>query len=420
MSSPQPIAAAIAEPSFGSVVGWERVEASGRAALVRVTLAPGGLSASDAQLVAVDGDRTLRCAALPSPAPAGASTLTVGFAMPATATPLGLVLGGRSFALAEPDDGRRDIERRLRAARARLAESRRAGELLGARLAVADGECASLKARLTESEAACAAVQARLSQSRSEFALVETRLEAAVTARAASERARDEALHGAARAEAAAHDASARAESLERRLSTADRRAPRGSRQAAAALCALAPAALLVAILAWPARESGKGHSVGAVPAASASATRPSPRAKPALDPLAARLKIPLEYLTLYRRAGTSYGLDWTRLAAIGAIESHHGQAALAGVASGANDQGASGPAQFLPGTWERFGVDGDGDGDRDPHSPADAIHAMASYLRASGAPQDWRSALRTYNHSENYVTSVEKLAASLRGDARR
>ncbi len=71
-----------------------------------------------------------------------------------------------------------------------------------------------------------------------------------------------------------------------------------------------------------------------------------------------------------------------------------------------------------MPGTWERFGLDGNGDGARNPHDPADAIPAMASYLRASGAPQDWRGALRSYNHSDAYVTAVESLAASLRRDA--
>jgi len=39
----------------------------------------------------------------------------------------------------------------------------------------------------------------------------------------------------------------------------------------------------------------------------------------------------------------------------------------------------------------------------------------MASYLRASGAPQDWRSALRTYNHSDAYARNVEWLAARYR-----
>ena len=43
----------------------------------------------------------------------------------------------------------------------------------------------------------------------------------------------------------------------------------------------------------------------------------------------------------------------------------------------------------------------------------------MASYLRASGAPQDWRGALRTYNHSDAYATAVERLAATYRRGAR-
>jgi membrane-bound lytic murein transglycosylase B len=106
-------------------------------------------------------------------------------------------------------------------------------------------------------------------------------------------------------------------------------------------------------------------------------------------------------------------------LAAIGAIESRHGQSSEAGVASGENHRGASGPAQYLSGTWERFGVDGNGDGRRDPHDPADAIAAMASYLRASGAPQDWRRALRAYNHSDAYAGAVEELAATSRRGAR-
>lgn len=41
---------------------------------------------------------------------------------------------------------------------------------------------------------------------------------------------------------------------------------------------------------------------------------------------------------------------------------------------------GAQGIAQFLPGTWIRWGRDGDGDGVRNPWNPADAIPAQAGY----------------------------------------
>jgi len=42
---------------------------------------------------------------------------------------------------------------------------------------------------------------------------------------------------------------------------------------------------------------------------------------------------------------------------------------------------GAQGLAQFTPGTWAIEGLDGDGDGARDPFDPADAIASQASYM---------------------------------------
>jgi murein DD-endopeptidase MepM/ murein hydrolase activator NlpD len=42
---------------------------------------------------------------------------------------------------------------------------------------------------------------------------------------------------------------------------------------------------------------------------------------------------------------------------------------------------GAQGLAQFIPGTWVGEGVDGDGDGIRDPFNPADAIASQASFM---------------------------------------
>ena len=42
---------------------------------------------------------------------------------------------------------------------------------------------------------------------------------------------------------------------------------------------------------------------------------------------------------------------------------------------------GAQGLAQVLPGTWASEGVDGDGDGFRDPFNPADAIASQAAFM---------------------------------------
>lgn len=41
---------------------------------------------------------------------------------------------------------------------------------------------------------------------------------------------------------------------------------------------------------------------------------------------------------------------------------------------------GAQGLAQFMPSTWARYGVDGNGDGRRDPFDPLDAIWSAAGY----------------------------------------
>ena len=73
--------------------------------------------------------------------------------------------------------------------------------------------------------------------------------------------------------------------------------------------------------------------------------------------------------------------------------------------------RGAAGPAQFLASTWARYGVDADGQGTISPYDPADAITAMAAYLKASGAPEDWGAALFAYNHSTAYVADVLALS---------
>jgi hypothetical protein len=127
---------------------------------------------------------------------------------------------------------------------------------------------------------------------------------------------------------------------------------------------------------------------------------------------------IPAPFLRLYVAAGREYGLGWEYLAGIGSIESDHGRLQAPGVRAGENFAGAGGPMQFLAGTWAQFGVDGDGDGHRDRHNPADAVPGAANYLRASGAPGDWARALFAYNHASWYVADVQQRAADYRGAA--
>jgi hypothetical protein len=71
------------------------------------------------------------------------------------------------------------------------------------------------------------------------------------------------------------------------------------------------------------------------------------------------------------------------------------------------------------PSTWDSYGVDGDHDGRASPYDPADAVAAAARYLRASGAPRDYRAALFAYNHAGWYVNEVLAKAAQYRGNRR-
>jgi hypothetical protein len=132
-----------------------------------------------------------------------------------------------------------------------------------------------------------------------------------------------------------------------------------------------------------------------------------------------ARAEIPPAYLHLYLFAARRYGLDWAILAGIGKVECDHGRDPdPACTREGAvNAAGAGGPAQFLASTWSKYGVSVDG---RVPDrwNPADAILAMANYLRASGAPGNYRQAIYAYNHAWWYVAEVEHWAAIYRGPA--
>ena len=128
-----------------------------------------------------------------------------------------------------------------------------------------------------------------------------------------------------------------------------------------------------------------------------------------------AKRTIPADYAELYQQAGAGYGVPWPVLAAIGAIESDHGRSTAPGVQSGVNAFGCcAGPMQFNvkdgpPSSWQTYRVDGDGDGDRDPYDPADAIGSAANYLRAllERAHGDVAAAVRGYNHSAAYVADV-------------
>lgn len=146
-------------------------------------------------------------------------------------------------------------------------------------------------------------------------------------------------------------------------------------------------------------------------------------------------------------------GVDWATLAGIGWVESHHGEIdgrvlgadgrpvpevigiALDGTSTalirdtdgGALDGDATwdravGPMQFIPGTWERYAADGDGDGETDPHQLDDAVLAAARYLCAAGGDltrgEGWIAAVAAYNDSDAYNARVAEATSSYRATA--
>jgi hypothetical protein len=103
---------------------------------------------------------------------------------------------------------------------------------------------------------------------------------------------------------------------------------------------------------------------------------------------------IPPSYLELINRWAGRYGIDWAVLAGVLKVECDFGRNCRT------SPTGAEGPAQFEPDTWTTYGVDGDGDGRRDPLDSADAVASAANYLAALGAgrPSGVRAALCHYN----------------------
>jgi membrane-bound lytic murein transglycosylase B len=162
---------------------------------------------------------------------------------------------------------------------------------------------------------------------------------------------------------------------------------------------------------------------------------------------------IPAPALAAYQRAAQvintadkSCNIPWELIAAIGRVESDHGQYAgnsltAKGIAvpgiygpelNGRNgtqaipdtDGGlvdhdkqwdrAVGPMQFIPSTWSVVKVDADGDGQRNPQDINDASLATAVYLCSGTENLSSRSgqekAVYRYNHSQQYVDLVLRL----------
>ncbi len=119
-------------------------------------------------------------------------------------------------------------------------------------------------------------------------------------------------------------------------------------------------------------------------------------------------LRVPPFLLPIYQAAGVEYGIRWEVLAAINEIETDYGRNLSVSTA------GAVGWMQFMPGTWETYGVDANNDGRKDPYNPVDAIFAAARYLKAAGGDTNLQTAIFAYNHAQWYVDDVLARAGKL------
>jgi murein DD-endopeptidase MepM/ murein hydrolase activator NlpD len=111
------------------------------------------------------------------------------------------------------------------------------------------------------------------------------------------------------------------------------------------------------------------------------------------------------QLVALWQGAGSAYGIPWEVLASINKVESNFGRN------MGPSSAGAVGWMQFMPSTWDRWGLDANGDGVADPWNPEDAIYAAARYLSAAGGTQDISRGVFAYNHAQWYVDEVLQLA---------
>jgi len=146
-------------------------------------------------------------------------------------------------------------------------------------------------------------------------------------------------------------------------------------------------------------RFSAGGSPTGANPTTTIAPFGPAPIGVPNF--IIDSFEIPPFLLPIYQACGTEYGIPWEVLASINKIESAFG------TNLNVSSAGAVGWMQFLPSSWEAFGVDANGDGRKDPYNPVDAICAAANYLELAGGKENLYDAIFAYNHADWYVQEV-------------
>lgn len=115
----------------------------------------------------------------------------------------------------------------------------------------------------------------------------------------------------------------------------------------------------------------------------------------------------PTEFRPIYQAAGQQFGIPWQLIEAV-----HQVETGKSGSTANRSYAGATGPMQFMPGTWNAYAIDGNGDGVADITDVTDAIYTGANYLAKSGADEGrYDEAIYNYNHSQSYVNTVKTIA---------
>lgn len=162
-------------------------------------------------------------------------------------------------------------------------------------------------------------------------------------------------------------------------------------------------------------KESGspKRNQADTGGAALLPASPPAPLEIPLIPTSICGAGAPPALIPIYQAAAAAYALGPQGpavLAAINEVETAFG------TNTNVSSAGAVGWMQFMPATWSVYGVDANGDGDRNPYDPEDAIFSAANYLSASGMPQDTPGAVFAYNHADWYVADVLAKAGCYQG----
>ncbi len=146
----------------------------------------------------------------------------------------------------------------------------------------------------------------------------------------------------------------------------------------------------------------GKARSIVTAGAGLRALTTP---VEPSVDFKTGRARPAGELWRYYLMGHRRFEIDPSVLASVNMIETRFNRV------RSASSAGAQGPMQFLPSTWDQYGMGGD------IYDPHDAILGAANYLHASGAPGDYRAALFAYNHADEYVDAVLAYARLMQRD---